>query len=88
MSIAHVPIGRTWALRPVNDSLPLRTWRNERRVGPYCYPEAGCHGAPLERECPCDGTGTVHDYGGPFDCGYCGGSGRIRCDAPNRTDGP
>lgn len=79
--IAHVPQPRTgrWALRPVNDSLPLRTWRNEPRLLPYLYPEAGCHGAPLERECPCWGAVA---------CMQCNGSGRVRCDAPNRTDGP
>jgi hypothetical protein len=29
-----------------------------------------------EHECPgCDGSGTVFDYGGPFDCAFCTGEG-------------
>jgi hypothetical protein len=80
-------------LRPRGDSVPWRTWRNEsvdelRRRGAHFYPKPGCHGAPLERECPCMiewVKGTKHKAAG---CDLCNGSGRIRLDAPNRRNVP
>jgi len=35
--------------RPVEDSLPVATWRKEAVTRAHFYPLRGCHGGPLER---------------------------------------
>jgi hypothetical protein len=81
-------------LLPHGDEISLRTWRRESentlfaRYYGYTYPTAGCHGAPLEKPCPCMiewVKGTKHKAAG---CNGCNGTGRIRLDAPNRRDVP
>lgn len=82
-------------LRPVGDSLCWQTWRKPGAVSHWpghSYPTEGCHGAPLERECPtCEGLGlTDYDFWAGYspNCGTCAGRGRVRLDAPNRRDVP
>ena len=48
-------------------------------------PESGplIWGPPLGAPCTfCEGTGCFDDYGGPFDCGVCDGSGRLPAPRP------
>jgi hypothetical protein len=80
-------------LRPIGDSISWRTWRTAvgvSEIGPvdpgHHYPTQGCHGAPLERECPTCAHWRANSYA--VACRHCNGSGRIRLDAPNRRDVP
>lgn len=87
-----------WAYYPVEDSIPLRTWRSLfrddliRRMRAYQYPTAGCHGGRLERACPrCKGRKAEPAKPGEFECTWCtacNGAGVVVCDAPDRKDIP
>lgn len=75
-------------LRPVGDSLPLRTWRGHPMTKPHRYPTEGCHGAPLDAECRACKGHTIPDPYCEHYCQTCNGTGRVPLDHPNRTDTP
>jgi hypothetical protein len=94
MTIARVIVSSyptVVGLRPVNDSLPWRTWRTLEHdmqvVRPRYlpYPTEGCHGAPLDAPCP---RAVFVDVCHTVGCDQCHGTGRVRADHPNRTDMP
>lgn len=87
--IIEVPNGRPFGLglRPIGDSLPLRTWRGHLMTTPHRYPAEGCHGAPLEGPCPRQ-AGSHLDVCHVVRCTECNGTGRVPLDHPNRTDMP
>jgi hypothetical protein len=92
MITAYGPRG-DYTYRPTGDSLPVSTWRGEDVYRVHVlrhrehYPTQGCHGAPLERECPCGAPKQSVFYVNEW-CGVCRGTGRMRLDAPHRRDVP